>query len=168
MYYKSGKFDEEETLANLTNGFTGQRFLLPILYLSFSNHLKSRKSLKVFTCQFLKIEQSSNILTVNITTFTVSHYKQKLICNLFGCSHYLHLMYTKYHIFSSPQLKAQVSISDRPCPLSVWRLSVKLLHFRFLLQNCRANCNQSWHRSSLGEGDSELFTWRATPISKGR
>jgi hypothetical protein len=28
----------------------------------------------------------------------------------------------------------------------------KLLHFRLLLQNHRANFNQTWHKSSLGEG----------------
>ena len=54
------------------------------------------------------------------------------------------------------------------CPSSVWRLSVRLLHFRLLLQNRWANCNQSWHKSSLGKGDSDLFIWRATPYSKGR
>jgi hypothetical protein len=61
----------------------------------------------------------------------------------------------KINIFSSPELKAQVSYSDRR--LSVVRLSVrlsvcKLLHFRLLLQNHWANFNQTWHKSSLGEG----------------
>jgi hypothetical protein len=56
---------------------------------------------------------------------------------------------------SSPELKAQVSYSD--CWLSVVRLSVspsvcKLSHFRLLLQNHWANFNQTWHRSSFGEG----------------
>jgi hypothetical protein len=60
------------------------------------------------------------------------------------------------HFFSSPELKAQVSYSDHP--LSVVRLSVcKLLHFRLLLQNHWANFNQTWHKSSLGGGDSKLF-----------
>jgi hypothetical protein len=58
----------------------------------------------------------------------------------------------KTNIFSSPELKAQVSFSDRP--LSGVRLSVcKLLHFRLLLQNHWTNFNQTWHKSSLGEGD---------------
>jgi hypothetical protein len=69
-----------------------------------------------------------------------------------------------YTFFSSPELKAQVSYSDRP--LSVVRLSVrpsvrpsvcKLLHFRLLLQNHWANFNQTWHKSSLGGGDSKLL-----------
>jgi hypothetical protein len=59
-------------------------------------------------------------------------------------------------VFSSPELKAQVSFSDRP--LSGVRLSVclsvcKLLHFRLLLQNHWTNFNQTWHKSSLGEGN---------------
>jgi hypothetical protein len=57
--------------------------------------------------------------------------------------------------FSSPDLKAQVSYSDRL--LSVVRLSVclsvcKLLHFRILLQNHWSNFNQIWQKLSLGEG----------------
>jgi hypothetical protein len=60
-------------------------------------------------------------------------------------------------IFSSPELKAQVSYSDRP--LSIIRLSVcKPLHFLLLLQNHWANFNQTWHKSSMGGGDSKLFT----------
>jgi hypothetical protein len=50
-------------------------------------------------------------------------------------------IYWKIYIFSSPELKAQVSYSDRP--LSVVRLSVcKRLHFR-LLQNHSLSCLQS-------------------------
>jgi hypothetical protein len=59
-------------------------------------------------------------------------------------------------IFSSPQLKAQVSYTDRL--VSVVRPSVcKLLHFRLLLQNRWAIFNQTWHKSSLEGGDSEFF-----------
>ena len=63
--------------------------------------------------------------------------------------------------FSSPELKAQVSYSGR---LSV----CKLLHFWLLLKNRWANFNQTWHKSSLGEGDSKLLKWRGLPFSKGR
>jgi hypothetical protein len=58
---------------------------------------------------------------------------------------------------SSPELKAQVSFSGRPSVRLSVRLSVKHLHFRLLLQNRWANFNQSWHKSSLGKGDSELY-----------
>jgi hypothetical protein len=71
-----------------------------------------------------------------------------------------------YLIVCSPELKAQVSYSDRL--LSIIRLAVRLLHFRLLLQTRWANCNQRWHKLSLGKGDSDLFIWRATPYSKGR
>ena len=75
-------------------------------------------------------------------------------------------------IFISPELKAQVSISDHlpsvVCPsvrpsvcLSVC-LSVNFSHFHLLLKNHWANFNQTWHSVSLGEGDSSLFKWRAT------
>jgi hypothetical protein len=74
-----------------------------------------------------------------------------------------------YLIFSSHELKGQVSFSDRPlyvCP-SIWRLSVGLLHFQLLLQNHWANFNQSWHKLSLVRGDSELYIWRTTHFPKG-
>jgi hypothetical protein len=62
-------------------------------------------------------------------------------------------------IFSSPELKAQVSFSDRL--LSGVRLSVcKHLHFWLLLENRWTNFNQTWHKSSLGEGNSSLFKGR--------
>jgi hypothetical protein len=56
---------------------------------------------------------------------------------------------------SSPELKAQVSYSDRL--LSVVRLSVNFYIIRLLLQNHWAIFNQTWHKSSLGGGDSNLF-----------
>ena len=70
-------------------------------------------------------------------------------------------------VFSSPELKAQVSFSDHLSSvvcLSV-RLSVRLSvclsvnfsHFHLLLQNHWANFNQTWHKVFLGEGDSSLF-----------
>jgi hypothetical protein len=51
-------------------------------------------------------------------------------------------------VFSSPELKAQVSYSDRP--LSVC-LFVNFYIFNFLLQNHCANFNQTWRKSSLGK-----------------
>ena len=59
------------------------------------------------------------------------------------------------------------SVCPSVCP-SV-RLSVcNFSHFHLLLQNHWANFNQTWHKASLGEGDSSLFKWRAPPFSKGR
>ena len=37
--------------------------------------------------------------------------------------------------------------------------------FKNLLQNQRANFNQSWHNASLGEKDSSLFKWRTIHFS---
>ena len=80
----------------------------------------------------------------------------------------------KTYIFSSPELKAQVSFSDHlssvvclSVSLSV-RLSVNFSHFHLLLQNHWTNFNQTWHKAFLGEGDSSLFKWSAPPISKWR
>ena len=79
--------------------------------------------------------------------------------------------------FSSPELKAQVSFSDRlpfvvclsvrPSVRLFVRLSVNFSYFRLLLQNHWANFNQTWQKASLGGGDSSLFKWKATPFSKG-
>jgi hypothetical protein len=69
-------------------------------------------------------------------------------------------------VFSSPELKVQVSFSDRPVSVC---LSVRLLLLHFqLLQNHWANSNQTWYKSSLRWGDSSLFKWRGYPFSKGR
>ena len=65
----------------------------------------------------------------------------------------------KEPVFSSPELKAQVSFSDHlssvVCP-SV-RLSVNFSYFRLLLQNHWANFNQTWHKASMGGGDSSFY-----------
>ena len=53
------------------------------------------------------------------------------------------------------------------CPLSVVVI-VNFSHFHLLLQNHWANFNQTWHKASLGEGDSSLFKWRTPPFSKER
>ena len=58
------------------------------------------------------------------------------------------------NIFSSPELKAQVSFSERlssDCP------SVYFSHFHLFLQNQSTNFNQTRQKASLGEGNSSLF-----------
>ena len=42
---------------------------------------------------------------------------------------------------------------------------VNFSHF-LLLRNQKAIFNKTWHKTSLGEVDSSLFKWRATPFSK--
>ena len=54
--------------------------------------------------------------------------------------------------FSSPELKAKESFSDRPSSV---RSSVKFSDF-YLLQNHPANFYQTWHNASLGKGDSSF------------
>ena len=58
--------------------------------------------------------------------------------------------------------------SVRPSVYPSVCLSVNFSHFHLLLQNHWANFNQTWHKVFLGEGDSSLFKWRATPFPKGR
>ena len=80
---------------------------------------------------------------------------------------YIMLTLIQCLIFSSPELKAQVSFSDhlssgvclsvRPSVRLSVCLSVNFSHFHLLLQNYWANFNQTWHKASLGEGDSSLF-----------
>ena len=59
------------------------------------------------------------------------------------------------------------------CPLSVVVVGVvvvviKFSHFHLLFQKHWAKFKQTWHKASLGEGESSLFKWRAPPFSKGR
>ena len=69
--------------------------------------------------------------------------------------------------FSSPELKVQVSYSDRLLYVrpSVC-LSVNFSHFYLLLHNQWANFKQTWQKASVGGEDSSLFNWRIPPFSK--
>ena len=44
--------------------------------------------------------------------------------------------------------------------LFVIHLSVNFSYFHFTLQNHLAKFNRTWHKASLGEGNSSLFNWR--------
>ena len=59
--------------------------------------------------------------------------------------------------FSSPELKAQVSFSDHLSSVVCLFVCLSVHLFHILLQNHWANFNQTWHKASLGEGDSSLF-----------
>ena len=83
-----------------------------------------------------------------------------------------------WSIFSSPELKAQVSFSDHlssvvclsVCPfvcLSV-RPSVNFSHFHLLLQNHWANFNHTWHKAPLVKGIQVSSNEGPPPFSKGR
>ena len=45
---------------------------------------------------------------------------------------------------------------------------VNFSHFHLLLQNHRANFNQTWHKATFSKGNSSLYKWRGPPFSKGR
>ena len=60
-------------------------------------------------------------------------------------------------VFSSPELKAQVSFSDRLSSVMSVCPYVNFSYFRLLLKHHWANLNQTWHKAYLGDGDSYLF-----------
>ena len=111
----------------------------------------------------LSVTSVSNILTVAITTGEIKKMSTVIVIDESSqvamegrCSIWLDIF---SFVFSSPELKAQVSFSDHlssvVCPsvcLSV-RPSVKFSHFHLLLQNHWTNFNQTWHKASLGKGD---------------
>ena len=70
--------------------------------------------------------------------------------------------------FSSLDLKAQVSKSDRLSPvcLSV-RPSLNFSHVRLLFQDHGANFNQTWQKAFIGEGDSRLLNEGQHPFLRG-
>ena len=63
-------------------------------------------------------------------------------------------LYTFICVFCSREPKAQVSFVD---PLSVVVVVVNFSHFHLVLKNHRDKFNQTWHKASLGKGDSCLF-----------
>ena len=59
--------------------------------------------------------------------------------------------------FSSPEPKAQVSFSDHNLSIVVVVIVVvNFSHFHLLLVDHLANLNQTWQKSSFGEGDSNF------------
>jgi hypothetical protein len=98
----------------------------------------------VFVCDMVYC----NFIVVNLL-HVISHSRYFVAwCSTYHSSYFVTWMHKTF--ISSPELKAQVSYSDRP--LSIVRLSVrlsvcssvrKLLHFRLLLQKNWANFNQT-------------------------
>ena len=82
-------------------------------------------------------------------------------------------------MFSSPEPKAkhpcekgiQFWFKWRPLPFSKGdNYEISKIHWQIkkpFLQNCWANFNQTWHKSTVGEGNSSLFKWRPPSLSKG-
>ena len=94
---------------------------------------------------------------------------KKEILKVFVTQHILYQGRVFFHLriqdtlFSSPELKVQVSFSDRLssvvclCARPSVCLSVNFSYFRLLLKNHYANFNQTWYKASLGGEDSSLF-----------
>ena len=128
---------------------------------------KTQKPLKLFYSQIFKFDYTKDQWWIQkyaliITSNQRYNQSEPVLCSVEEYGEPAFPSYStiegsdEVRVFSSPELKAQVSFSDRP--LSGVRLSVcKLLYFRLLLQNRWTNFNQTWHKSSLGKGDSSLF-----------
>ena len=70
---------------------------------------------------------------------------------------------------NSPEPKSQVSFSDHNMSVGrSRRVVVNISHFLLFLKNHISNFKQTWHKACLGEGHSNLVTWRASPLAKGR
>ena len=69
--------------------------------------------------------------------------------------------------FSSPEPKALVSSSDQKLSVVVIVVVVNFSYFHLLLQNHWANFNQTWHKASLGEGNSSFSNEGPCPFSRG-
>ena len=107
----------------------------------------------------IKYVFESSIFTIDlIFSSSISCYSTKFYKRQNFLKDYINVI-----VFSSPELKAQVSFSDHLLSvvcLSVrlsFRPSVNFSHFHLILQNHWANFNQTWHKSSFGEGDLSFF-----------
>ena len=60
-----------------------------------------------------------------------------------------------------PDSQVSFSVQNLSVVVVVVSVVVNFLHFHLLFQNHWANFNQTWHKASLGEGDSSLLKWRA-------
>ena len=98
-----------------------------------------------------------------------------LSCRIGGCYHLflagtpMSIVNENFLVHLSWKLKWAFLITCRPSSVCLsLRPFVNFSHFHLLLQNHWANFNQTWHKASLGEGDSSLFEWRVPSFSKLR
>ena len=127
-------------------------------------HLHLGVAAPILRC--LRMYASSLNSVRHVALFYVTIYGRQTLTETINLSYHAQLisrfLSDDCQVFSSPELKAQVSFSDHLSSvclsvcLSV-RPSVNFSHFHLLLQNHWANFNQTWHKASLGEGDSSLF-----------
>ena len=99
--------------------------------------------------------------------------------NIIQCSYHLkclhfYVFYTILtgvfiEIFSSPELKAQVSFSDRLASVICPSVCLPVcLSVNFTSSSSSPEpLGQNWLRAVFGDGNSSLFKWRATPFPKG-
>ena len=90
---------------------------------------------------FNRLQQEVSIQTIELI------YNRKII--VFNTVYSINDMYINF------LAEAQVSFSDRLS--SVVRLSVYFSHLHLLLKNHWLSFNQTWHKASLGEEDSNVF-----------
>ena len=126
-------------------------------------HLHLGVAAPILRC--LRMYASSLNSVRHVALFYVTIYGRQTLTETINLSYHAQLisgfLSDDCQVFSSPELKAQVSFSDHLSSvvcLSV-RLSVNFSHFHLLLQNHWANFNQTWHKASLDEGDSSLLKW---------
>ena len=152
------------------NGISGQDALSKITLNKYVNGQIDFLRVKHEECQELTYIWSQIESDIELKKIHVYIYQQQIEINYYKFESTLRPF--RSLVFSLPRRKAQVSFSDQICPLSVVVIVVVVVvnfsHFHLLLQNQWAHFNQSWHKSSLGEGESSLFKWRAPSFSKGR
>ena len=134
-------------------------------------------------CEKRKFVDTVSYLIV-ITLFSLSIYKliqEKVLWNLDLVNHhvvwlffitlYCHDKSWKFMFFNHFILSLYFLI--KICQLSIVVVVfvvviVNFSHFHLLLQNHWTNFNQTWHKASLGQGESRMFKWSARRFSKGR
>ena len=137
---------------------------------------------------FLFLKNCNVILKINrIYPYTIFFSKYSVFINsvAWNCAYYIFLMCKKHFMQDSNNILIELFYLESPQTLGkkfkwilkVWNIyvvgvvvdvGVNFTHFHILLQNHGANFNQTWHKASLGRGDSSLFKWRAIPFSKRR
>ena len=94
------------------------------------------------------------ILQWNIPFFRISQFQRTLAQCILGWRGF---KFVKRKVYAFSQREIITKYSENT-----------LTKFKNLLQNHWTNFNQTWHNSSLGEGNSSLIKWVAPPFFKGR
>ena len=136
--------------------------LCPSVFLSICQSLSP--SVDMIFCPHMFLEMGAHNFSENLYTLYSPFEDVHLVF-----SYWLVNLSSFYRLFLAHlSRRFKWAFLTKICLFSAIVVVINFSPFHLLLKNHWANFNQTWHKASLGEGDSSLFKWRALPFSNGR